>query len=204
MESLPGDTPRLHGPARPGSGLTPVRHPRRPPRREGTERKGLVGLPSPAPAPAPASPAREPPNSPRGRGRAEGLRVGRSSDSEPILLFGRAGGGQARLGRDPGGGPLRKDAPAQSVLLLVRPGVGEPLQAVPGGGQGQEQAGGAAPCPVEAVAQEAQEGGLHGQAGHSARGGRRGHAGEGGRAGLAGGAVPAPSPALWGGAALTS
>lgn len=65
--------------------------------------------------------------------------MGRSSDSEPTDSFIWAWLGRAGEGWTLGRGPSRKDAPAQSVLLLVRPGVGEPLQAVPGGGQGQEQ-----------------------------------------------------------------
>ena len=87
-----------------------------PPASERRHREEAAGG-TPEPAPAQARPAREPPNSPRGGGGAEGLLGSRSSDSEPILLFGRAGGGQARLVQDPAGGPSARTCGSRLCFL---------------------------------------------------------------------------------------
>lgn len=111
------------------------------------------------------------------------------------------GGGTQQLLRGPAPAPLSGDpgAVTSRSFLFAWPGGGHSLQTVLSDGQRQDQAGGAAPHPVKAVAQQAQEGGLHGQPGHSAGDGRRGDAGEGraGWAWLGGGACrPSPQPRL--------
>ena len=116
-------------------------------------------------------------------------------------MGGGRGLGQARMHLAPrsAAGALAPQGPerAGSSLLLV-PGLGHPLQAVLRGGQRQDQARSAAAHPVQAVAQQAEEGGLHGQPRHSAGDGRRGHAAGGrGRWAWLGVGSSYPSPHAW-------